>query len=104
VSWWIVTWADRQFEGMAVFIEADEEQHAAVDGLWALMQADDPPEQPTKVNVLLADDARPWRATYSADPVPDEFKCCGGMPRLSLPGTVDEHCATCEHYVAPDAE
>lgn len=96
VSRWIVTDASRTFVGRAAIVDAENEQDAATEGLlWLDEYRESDEDLMSMVRVAPFGGAVCYRADMVAERVPDEFQCCGGMPRLDGIGTRDEHTGPC---------
>lgn len=110
---WLITETNphegNRHSGLAVFVEAENEDAAAEQGIRELDQeriehgwTD---TQVTSVWIaMLPGMPVAWRAELTGERVPDEFQCCGGMPSLTTVGTFDAHCATCKNYAEEQPE
>jgi hypothetical protein len=99
---WLVTTSDPGLGpgaiGHAAFVLASDEADAVTEAAHLFLdETGIATDELGDVVVLGPFDEPPprWRVVLGAEPVPERFWCCGGMPFMDRPGTYDEHTATC---------
>jgi hypothetical protein len=121
MSLWLVTTGEPSTQGpgnpsWCVFVDTEDmdegveladspEAVAAYGAEWIMEESSDFDQLPGCVAVLRLDGPpERYRLIAGAERVPDEFQCCGGMPRICGLGTLNQHTGVCPNRTKDEDE